>query len=71
VNAVEADERALGASVAGEEDGASVFLSLEAASATDAKAVAELIVAGALERLGLEAEATALQAYDDEGTFIP
>jgi hypothetical protein len=70
-NAVEADQRTLGASVAGEEDGASVFLSVDATSPTDAKAVSDAIVKGALAQLGLETEASALQVYDEEGNFIP
>jgi hypothetical protein len=67
VDAVESDVRALGASVAGEEDGASVFLSVEAASVADAKRVAEAVVADAVVELRLEPGSTALLVYDEEG----
>jgi hypothetical protein len=70
VAAVEADKRTLGASVAGEEGGASIFLSVDADSPPDARAVSEGIVAGALEKLGFETEANARQVYDADGNFI-
>jgi hypothetical protein len=71
VDAVESDERTLGVSVAGEEDGASVFLSVEAPSEAEAKGVSEAVVAGALTRLGIEGEPSALLIYDEEGNVRP
>jgi hypothetical protein len=70
VEAVEADNRTLGASVAGGEGGVSVYLSVDAESPTSARAVAEEIVTGALQKLGLEAQSSAVQAYDADGSFI-
>ena len=71
VEAVENDERTLGASVAGEEDGASVFLSVEAPSVDDAKRVSEAVVARALLELRVEAATSALLVYDEEGNLVP
>ena len=68
--AVEAHPRALGASVSGAEDGASVFVSVDAESATDATTVSERIVADALQELGLGTQASALQVYDADGNFV-
>ena len=70
LDAVEADERILGASVAREDDGVSVFLSVDAASATDARPVSEAIVEGALAKLGHETAASALQVYDADGNAV-
>jgi hypothetical protein len=67
VDAVEADARTLGASVAGEGDGVSVFLSIESPEPSRAKATCEEIVAGALKRLGLKAQPDARQVYDADG----
>jgi hypothetical protein len=70
VGAVEADSRTLGASVSGEPDGASVYLSVEADAPNDAKALAEEVVAAALKTVNLDARARALQLYDADGNFI-
>jgi hypothetical protein len=70
VGAVEADSRTKGASVAGEPDGASVYLSIEADSPNDAKALAEEVVLTALQSLKLDAHASALQVYDEDGNYV-
>jgi hypothetical protein len=72
VDAVLADERALGASVAGQgpAEGASVFLSVDCASADEAKTVCEDVVARALGELELPSAARAAQVYDEQGNFI-
>ena len=70
VDAVEADERTSGASVAREDDGASVYMTVDAASAADARIVSETIVEGALARVGRDGEIEALQVYDADGNAV-
>jgi hypothetical protein len=70
VEAVEADERTVNASAAGDPDDASLFVSLTADDPDDARELAKAIVRRALERLALETHASALQVYDDEGNLV-
>jgi hypothetical protein len=71
IDAVEEDERTLGVSVAGEKNGASVFLSVDAGSPNEAKEVSEAIVHGALARRGLQTGASAMLVFDEEGNVAP
>jgi hypothetical protein len=74
-DAIEADTRTLGASVAGKEDAGhyvveSAFVSVEASSVPDACRIAESVVAKALATLDLDTHAKALGVYDEEANFF-
>jgi hypothetical protein len=67
VDAVGDDERTLSASVsAAENEGSTVFLTVEGDSLDDAKATAEAVVAGALEKLGYDNRVEAAGAFDED-----
>jgi hypothetical protein len=66
VEAVEAQDEALGASVAGG-DKPSVFVSVEAVTSEDARAAAEQIAARALDAIGDPRETSAALVYDETG----
>lgn len=69
VDAVEAQDEALGASVAGGDE-PSVFVSVEAPTLEQARATGERVVARALHVVGHRRATTASLVYNDEGQVV-